>query len=194
MRFISKYAKYMVQVRPQIVEAYATGQTKVIQQPLVAAFDLGLVQGDERAIARQVFSFNGFAQEQDLVTVVEPDARISAFDSRLAQAELGWTDDERELVEAVLVDNARKLPEDLIVIEEIRAEPPWPTYDSFKGTKNALLKKIEEDGYDFAAVLAYERENQNRPEIVTALEQACDLKGEGLMVREQMVEEEELVG
>src|SRR5262245_33132497 len=104
MRFVSKYARYMVQVRPQIVEAYATGANKVVQPQLVATFAVDLVTGDERALARQHFSFNGFAQEQDLVTIVEPDARISAFDSRLAQAEQGWTDEERELVETVLTE------------------------------------------------------------------------------------------
>ena len=193
MRFVSKYAKYMVQVRPQIVEAYATGQSKVIQPQLIAAFDVAFVGSDERALARAHFSFNGFAQEQDLVTIVEPDARISAFDSRKAQAENGWTDEERQMVEAVLIDNARKLPEDLIVIEEVRAQAPWPTYDSFKGSPTALCKKIEEDGYDFLSVLNYERENQNRPEVISKLELACDLEDDGLRIQEQMPEEE-LVG
>jgi hypothetical protein len=195
MRFISKYAKYMVQVRPQIVEAYATGQSKVIQPQLIAAFDVALVTGEERALARQHFSFNGFAQEQDLVTVVEPDARISAFDSRLAQAEHGWSDEEREAVEALLTKNAEYLPEDLIRIERERLSPPWPSYDQFSGTRQQLAQKIEEDGYDVVDVLAYERENQNRPEIVAALELAADLVAEGLRLKEQMPDlEEELVG
>jgi hypothetical protein len=195
MRFVSKYAKYMFNVRSPITEHYATGQSKVIQSALVAVFDIALVNGDERALARQHFSFNGFAQEQDLVTVVEPDARISAFDSRLAQAEHGWTDEERELVESELIENAKRLPEDLIVVEEIRLDPPWPSYDRFGGTAKQLADKIEEDGYDFAEVLAYERENQNRPEVVTVLEHALDLVADGLMVREVLHEpEEELVG
>jgi len=195
MRFISKYAKYALQVRPQVVEAYATGATKIIQPQLVAAFSVGAATGEERALARQVFAFNGFYQEEDLVTVVPPDYRISAFDSRVAQAENGWNDEERELVEQALTREAEMLPQDLYRIEAPRATPPWPAYDGFKGTRNALIKKIEEDGFDFDLVLAYECENQNRPEIVAALEQAADLQSEGLMAREQMLPiEEELVG
>jgi len=195
MRFVSKYAKYMVNVRGPVVEYYATGQSKEIQRALVAAFDVALVDGEERALARQHFSFNGFAQEADMVTIVEPDARISAYDTRLAQTEQGWTDEERELVEQVLTENARRLPEDLILVEEVRLAPPWPTYDRFPGDAKQLLRKVEEDGYSFDDVLAYERENENRPEVIDLLEQALAYAAEGLMVRELMPElTEEVVG
>ena len=195
MRFVSKYTKYMVKIRDPIVEHYATGQSAEIQRGLIAAFDVSLVTGDERALARQHFSFNGFAQEQDLVTVVEPDARITAFDSRLAQAEHGWTDEERELVEQKLIEVARLVPEDIIVLEDVRLAPPWPAYDSYGGNAKQLVAKVEEDGFEFADVLAYERENQNRPEVVALLEQALIYAAEGLKAREVMPElEEELVG
>jgi len=194
MRYVSKYAKYMINVRKPIIEYYATGQQSTIQSEITAVFDVGLVSGDERALARSHFSFNGFSQEQDEVTIVEPDARISAYDTRLAQIENGWSDEERELVERALNEEAQRLPDDMIAIEETRTLPPWPNYDSFKGSRDQLLSKIEEDGFDFAQALAYERENQNRPEIVAALEQSVLLKQEGLMVREQLVQEEELLG
>jgi hypothetical protein len=193
MRFISKYAKYALQVRPQVVEAYATGATKIVQEQLVARFSIGEVTGDERSLARQYFAFNGFYQEEDLVTIVEPDYRISAFDSLKAQAQEGWTDEEREWVEKALLREAELDPQSLVAIEAKRATPPWPTYDAFTGTPAALCKKIEEDGYEFLAVLNYERENQNRPEVIAKLELACDLDDEGLRMGDQMPEEE-LVG
>jgi len=195
VRFISKYAKYALQVRPQVVEAYATGATKITQEQLVARFTIQAVTGDERALARQIFSFNGFYQEEDWVTIVEPDYRISAFDSLIAQVEEHWTDDERIAVEQALIRESEQHPQDVYMIEAKRAQIPWPTYDSFKGTPAALCKKIEEDGYSFADVLDYERENQNRPEVVAKLELAYNLADDGLRIAEQMPEsEEELVG
>lgn len=193
MRFVSKYANYMLHARRQIVESYATGESRVIQKQLLAAFEVGLVNGEERALARSHFSFNGFAQEQDLVTVVEPDARISAFDSRLAQAQNGWTDEERELVEKELIENARRLPDDLFVMEEILLSPPWPNYDRFAGDVSQLLMKIEDDGYDLDATLAYERENQNRSDVIYMLEKAIEHAADQPS-RAMREPEEELVG
>jgi hypothetical protein len=184
-----------MQIRPQIIEAYATGHTKIVQEQLVARFTVAQTSGEERALARQMWTFNGFYQEEDWVTIVEPDYRISAFDSEIAQREEGWTDDERVLVEQTLLREAERVPMDMIAIAVKRTEPPWPLYDQFKGTPVQLCNKIEEDGYEFASVLAYERENQNRPEVVAKLELACDLTDDGLRIQEQMPEaEEELVG
>ena len=191
MRFIAKYAKYAVQIQPQLSEAYASGATKIIQGAIIADFTIGEVSGEERALARQMWRFNGFYQEQDLVTIVEPDYRISAFDTRKAQAARGWSDETREQVERTLIEMAIETPQDLIRIEEIRLSPPWPTYDLFSGNRVQLVKKIIEDGFDLAEVLAYEVENQNRRELVAALEQALEDDGEPNTTPER---EEELVG
>jgi len=195
MRFVSKYARYILNVRRPITEYYATGQSKEVQRALVAQFDVAVANADERAQARQRFSFNGFAQEQDKVTIVEPDARISGYDTRLAQIEHGWSDEERELVEEELLKEVNRLPEDLFLVEEIRALPPWPTYDHYKGNAKQLIRKIEEDGFDFGEVLVYERENLDRPEVVDLLQEAIAFKGDGLAVHERILDPEEtLVG
>jgi len=186
MRVLSKYGQYKIQVRPQVTEAYATGQTKIIQSALVASFSLGEVNAEERAIARARFAFNGFYQEEDMVSVVEPDYRISAFDSLKAQTLNHWSDEEREQVEHTLRRSAERLPQDLIVMEEEKLDPPWPTYDSFPGTQAELLTKIDEDGFDLQTVLNYERENQNRDKLVAAMEKA-------LAVDAALEPEEELV-
>ena len=191
MRFIAKFGKYAVQVRPQVVEAYATGGVKIVQTQLKAEFSIHIATPEERALARQMWTFNGFYQEEDWVTIVEPDYRISAFDSILAQAELGWTDEEREQVEQTLTEIARKIPGDVIRVEQKRAVPPWPTYDHFPGTRADLLKKIADDGFDLAQVLVYERENQNRDEIVAFMEAALE---DEIPESAYLAEEEELVG
>jgi hypothetical protein len=185
MRFLSKYAKYIVSVQPQINESYATGHTKTIQRPIYAIFALDGVTGEERSLARAHFSFNGFYQNEDLVTIVEPDYRISLFDSEVAQRREGWSDEERLMVEAELIEKARLFPDDLLVIEEVRLTPPWPNYDSFSGAQPELLEKIHSDGYDYADVLAYERQAQNRPEVIAALERMLEEEPDTTPVMEE---------
>lgn len=189
MRFIAKYAKYRLQVRPQVVEAFASGGTRIAQEQMVAEFSIAEATGEERAFARQMWTFNGFYQEQDLVTIVEPDYRISAFDSLKAQTQHGWSDAEREIVERALIAVSIDTPQDVLRVEQVRLTAPWPTYDTYTGTRNQLLKKIAEDGYELEDVLAYERENQNRAEIVAALESALEEEPDTTPERE-----EELVG
>jgi hypothetical protein len=171
MRVLARYGRYSQQVRPQMSEAYANGVVKVTQTPLIAEFREGLMTPEERALCKQSWSFNGFYQEQDEVTPVEPDYRLGLFDSLKAQAESGWTDDERRLVEEALMRTAEREPNSIIVVHEAKLLPPWPTYDGFIGSVNDLCSKIIEDGFTLESVLAYEEENQDRPEIVAALKQ-----------------------
>lgn len=187
MRVIARYGRYAVQVRSQITEAYATGHTKVIQGQLIAHFHEGGLTPEERGLAKANWSFNGFYQEQDEVTPVEPDYRIGLFDSHVAQAQQGWSDEDRRTVEEELARLAVLYPTTLIVISQERALPPWPNFDSFTGSLNELCSKIVEDGYPFEGVLAYEEENQDRPEVVQALKQLID--DAVTAPREQQVEE-----
>ena len=176
MRFLSKYGKYIVSIQPQINESYATGHTKTIQRAIYATFSLDGVTGDDRALAREHFSFNGFYQEEDLVTIVDPSYRISCFDSLLAQQREGWSNDERIMVENTLIAKAQQFPDDVLVIEEIRLSPPWPTYDAFAGTQAELIAKLHEDGFDLAEVLAYELQEQKREEVIAALEAELEIE------------------
>lgn len=171
MRVIARYGRYAVQVRPRVTEAYATGASRVIQRDLVASFHEGGLSPEERALAKSSWSFNGFYQEQDEVTQVEPDYRIGVFDSIQAQNDAQWTDEERQSVEQELVRLAIDYPNTLLIIADERIAPPWPNYDAFTGSLNALCKKVMEDGYPLEAVLAYEEENQDRAEVVVALKQ-----------------------
>lgn len=190
MRFISRYGRNGVAIRGEIVESYASGGRQVVQTAIAAYFQPYLLSQEERQLAVSSFYFNGSYQEQDEVTMVPPDYRIGLFDSRVAQRDNGWSDEERTLVETKLLKLASDTPSDLLVVIEARAEAPWPRYDVFDGTLTDLMNKIVEDGYTLEAVLVYERENQNRPEIVEALEQMID---DGDVVP-TVVAEEELVG
>ena len=52
-------------------------------------------------------------------------------------------------------------------------------------TAEAIAKRVQEDGYEVAEVHAYERQNQNRQEVLDALE--------ALLLEEPAGEQEELI-
>ena len=169
MIFLSKFGNYCLSVRPQIREAYAQGMTREVQVPLYAQFSVQGLTAREREWALSHFTFNGTPQEMDEATHVQPDYRIGKFDSVIAQTSFNWSDEERIAVEQELIRTAEIVPQDLILLPEIVVPAPWPAYHEFKGTAAQLAKKVADDGYDPAEVLAYEIAHENRDEIVAAL-------------------------
>src|SRR5262245_64104274 len=175
MRFLARYGRYAVCVQPYRGEAFATGQVRELQKEIVAQFAPGGMQPLERelAIGHWGVRMNGHYQEMDEVTIPPPDFRIGVFDSEQAQAEHGWSNDEREHVERTLVENGRITGNVLAVPLTVHG-PPWPRYDDYTGTTDELVRKLIEEGYDLAAVLDYEKANQRRPDVVSALTALAD--------------------
>lgn len=190
MRFASKYGRFGVQIRPMVQEAYATGMAKVIQEPVYAMFEPWDLRPHERELCLARWSFNGFYQQEDEVTVLPPDHRIGVFDSLAAAALQGWPDVIREEVERVLIANA-SITDNIIVLPLSAFLPPWPRYDDFDGTSEALLAKLIEDGHSLEATLEYERSAQNRPEVIATLE---ELIADPDALLELQPEEETIVG
>jgi len=168
MRFISKYGRYGVCVRPQIQEAYATGMAKVIQEPVYAMFQVGELLAHERELAVSHWMFNGFYQDQDEVTIIPPDYRIGIFDSEQAAINNLWSDEIKLLVENTLLDLSSRF-DDMLAVPELRFAPPWPRYDEYTGSASALLRKLLDEGYDLQDVLDYEQQNQARPKVIEEL-------------------------
>jgi hypothetical protein len=185
MRFVSRYGRFGVQIRPERMEALGTGGVRILQEPVYAMFTPGGLEPIERELAVNRWAFNGLYQEQDEVTMVPPDYRIGVFDSVLAQLDNGWTDEIRESVEQTLTDLAERY-EDIIAIPRTFVPPPWPRYDDYSGSVGDLMARLVEDGHDLDAVLTYERATQNRPIIVASLE--------GLIAGEPERAQEEVVG
>lgn len=169
MRFISKWGRTKIQIQPIITENYATGLTSVIQKPLYAIFNEGGLRPEERELAMAAWTWNGFYQEQDEVTMVAPDYRIGVFDSELAQLNQDWTDEERLHVEADLVKYAAAF-EDLIEVPRVLIPPPWPNYDVYAGTPEQLVALLLDQGHDIERTIQYEKAMQNRPDVLAALE------------------------
>lgn len=74
----------------------------------------------------------------------------------------------------------------LIVAEELVDEPPWPKYDELRGrgqynTAEAIRQKVKEDGYDVNEVIAYEKRNARREDVIKALETLLILPDEALI-------------
>lgn len=175
MRFIAKYKRYQVIFQREIIEHFATGQEHEIQPALICEFDLyGSMRPHEITAARETFINYGLPTEVDMVTQIDPLTRFSVFDTELFQQQKRITDEKRIEMEQFLLS----LPEygtDFILVEEPKLAPPWPNYDSFRGVRGAptpiaIARKVEEDGFDALEVVAYERQNANRQEVIDALE------------------------
>lgn len=173
MIFIAKYGKYGLQVRPEVKEQYATGGERVIQTPLYANFTPGdvypLSPPEREEALNRFYLLGGMPQNVDEATHVEPDYRIGRFDTRQAQLDNQWSDEERELVEEKLLEASAIYPDALFRMPAIVSAAPWPAYDSFKGSPAQLAKKAYEDGHSLEDVIAYEMANQNRDAVIAAL-------------------------
>jgi len=190
MRFIAKYGRFSVAVRPLIQESFATGERRVLQEQLDAQFHEGALRPEERELAIATWTFNGSYQEQDEATTVAPDYRIGLFDSELAQMAHGWSEEDRMIVEQKLLRDIEDGDVNLIAVPRTLIPPPWPRYDDFTGTPQELVRRLLEDGHNFDAVITYERSMQNRPEVLAALEGSLGT-AEGFIDYEP---EEEVVG
>jgi hypothetical protein len=109
------------------------------------------------------------------------------FDSRVAQKGNGWSDEERELVEAKLSSRWG-----VVTVEPIKVKAPYPKYAAHRKTQGQrtvahsikdILATYESAGFDVEQAILFERQNGNDSEVIAALE--------GLL--EPEVVEEELV-
>jgi hypothetical protein len=155
MRFVSQYKSFGMQIRPIREMVLATGQVQVMVEPLYIRFWQGDISDAEIAAAEAHWpKFAGRTVERDQVTPTPLISRLSVFDTD--HEDHPWASDPevKEMVEEMLMSKAGG--KDYIHVPREKTAPPWPTYDDFKGNLNALLKRIEDDGYTLEAVLAYE--------------------------------------
>ena len=121
----------------------------------------------------------------DMVTPIPNDDRIDTFDTALID-DLKL----RARVEELMLahpDHGR----DFLHVEQPKLTKPWPRYDELKAggrgrtaelVVEQIMAKITEDGYLPDDVLAYERQNLNRPDVVEALEGLTRAKDEAPLV------------
>lgn len=175
LRAVSIYRNYggpTAQAEEKMV--LANGKEQILTKLLMAEpWTYGDVTEWERIKVMETFGqqFRGLTYDEN------PLHRLSTFDSLYAQSVHNWTDEEREIVE----NKIRTGPGngvDYIVVDTPRVPAPWPAYDNLKvvgkRTVEMVAEKIAETvselGIDPDRVLAYERENDNRPAVIAAVE------------------------
>ena len=171
MRFAAKYKNYSHGVRVGRFMVLADGQHQELTKELRAVFAPAakILTEPEIKIATDGLNHTGLPIDKNTNQHFSPRSRISGFDSVEAQEANGWTDDERELVEQVLLKSGDR-GRDFMLLEDapVLASKPWSTYDGTPGEKVVELAKALE--VPLAQVLAYEKANRNDAGLVYVLE------------------------
>lgn len=182
MRFVAKSAGYSITYKHDIVANFATGESQILQPLWNCQFKTVGIKAAEIAQAKLWAVNHGMPVEEDSVTPVDPGYRFGVFDTEEFQAEHaadifercpnGFDDGERRKLEEFLLAHQ---DEYYRVVEVVKLAAPWPNYDTFKGVRGEptgprIAARVLEDGYDIDAVLAYEKENRNRQDVLDALE------------------------
>lgn len=180
-RFVSKYENYKITARITVThEDVLRAPHLTPQRGLNADFYPALVTDWEREEANKHFvganRFNGLQMEEDEVTPIQP--RLGGFDSEIAAQTYGWSKEEREYVERFLDGNSAN-GMDYIRVEKAKLAPPWESYPKLtaqgRRTKEMVAAKIVEIAGEIGCpaerIIAFERENLNRPEVLTRVEE-----------------------
>jgi hypothetical protein len=185
MRFVSRSASFSAGNLRNSKEAIASPEMRVIDGKTVTSqaeayvvtpslpiqfSQAGLLQSDIDAGLAHWKTFPGLPIEEDEVTPANPveNGRIGVWDSVDWQAEYSLDDADREQAEKLLLTSPYYGTE-FIMVEEVKAVRPWPSYDDAHHNKIASL--AAELGL-VAEALAYEQENKQRPTVLEQLEAA----------------------
>lgn len=179
-RFVSPHRNYSHGIRehlPQRLGPY--GDHLPEQKALEAAFGPDLRTDEDVALAKSVFKFRGLAIYEN-GQPVDPTYRISVFDSEIAKMQNGWTDEEESLVVEGLRNNG---PIGQMYVERlpVAASVPWNGYDELTDVTRIVDLAVGTNA-DLDAVAKYERENQNRSDVLEALEAAGVAGAETIIV------------
>src|SRR5262245_51711335 len=158
MLFKSAYADFQVLVRSEAVNYHPATGVEISRIPALTA-NFGTHRGE-------------FEMPDYLTGGVHQGAVIMGhfFDSEAAQAENGWTDEERESVEAAILKIAQREPYLVAPIEDHvpAVEKPWPSYD--EQTAKEIVAVATSAGL-IPEAIRYENENKQRSTLIAELEQ-----------------------
>jgi hypothetical protein len=208
VRAISHIRRYGIVIFSEI-NRNVNGVIEEVRPLHVAEFMPGDITSEELTWAERFFKPHGRTYEADEVTPSALLGRMSSYDTeapanleRYAQIddiaagepipghrgetwEQGTT---KRLTEERLRQRVNGLAGDFAIVEQAPLSPPWPTYDEFKGYPRDIIEKLIEDGHHLPEALAYERQNQNRADLVEDLEATIEARREsGELVSEEDV-------
>lgn len=193
MRFVSHIRNFGVGILTRRAVIQASGAEQELVPGFQASFWQSDITAEELEFAERHFSPNGRTTEQDEVTLTPLIGRLSVYDTE-AEKEIAKYDaiDEQMLGETIpgsrgqiwergtlkaMVEeklSARAASsQTFALVVEAPMSPPWPAYDAFPGEVEDLVATIQAQGHHIPPIVVYERQNQNRPEVVAALEDAA---------------------
>lgn len=178
-RFVSRYGAYSHGVREEIAEHFAKG-TRVIQRGLEAQFGAHGLTDDDVQYALQTLAFHGLPEDRDTGLEVSGRSRLSLFDSEKYAKEKKLTDEEHDLIVDTLRESERN-GIDYVEIVPLPATLPWNGYDKLTSAETIVEITIATET-PVSSVLAYERENQNRADVIAALEEIGESEAEDAVV------------
>ena len=170
-RFASKYAKYSHGVPGE----YWDEKTKSWQKTgrtLEAAFRPGGLTEYEVETCLQSFSFHGRPFNQDTGEEVSGRHRLSIFDSEKAMQDNHWEQFEHDLV----VDALRKSEQiglEFIELTQPKRPAPWTGYDKLTDASE-IANVVLVTETPITDVISYEKENQDREDVLAELESLLD--------------------
>lgn len=165
-RFVSRYGNYSVGVQSKVEEHYGTGEGRVLKRRIDAQFQNHLVSEEDFAVALASFVFNGLPHDEETNQNISPRYRVSVWDSEWAKANEGFSDEEIDLIIEKLRTDPMLGPDHLEV--DVASKAPFQNYDNLSVPE--VLKVIELTGTPVESVIAYERENANRSDLLKRLE------------------------
>lgn len=153
MIFRSKASAYQVLVRPRVEILHPT---------------MGVVTSVTPELTAEFATHNGEYKytAPDGSEQYAADIRGHYFDSVQQAAEKGWTDEERELVEQIVLQQCQKTPEYVWVHEVPKPVAPWPKYDT---THHNQIPVLADQLGLVAEALAYEQATKKRDSVIEKL-------------------------
>ncbi len=173
-RFVSRFRNYRHGIQNGRMMVLADGQHQELKPEIVAAFKPAsqILSEEEIQFGVENLNHKGLPIDRDRNVSFSPRSRISGFDSEEFAREMGYSDEEHDLIVQVLRDSRRNG----IAFLELptsggsRLEKPWKTYE--QTPVRDVVKVAQAAGLDFADVLTYEKVNRNDPTVVLLLEDA----------------------
>lgn len=162
MRFASKSEEYNRTVRQPImglVQGPAGPERIATRDGIMAQFIQGGLTSFEKEQCRNRFTFLGQYEGEDVMR------RISLYDTEEAAKALEWDAETKAEVEQNLLEGQNEF---YFLLEEFRQPKPWPNYDEQRQAAK-IAETVSTLGLDVEAVIAYERENENRKAVIDAL-------------------------
>lgn len=167
MLFMSEKQKALTVRVAKPIFNVKTGEKIGQVRRLYANLERGYMPSWAIAVAEEKFAMGGKPP------TVPTQRWISSYDSVLAQAVEGWTDEERELIEKKLLEQG-----DVMMIEPPKISPPYAMYDKhrkvhgrrgFEQVTADIKAAYDLAGFDVNQAVRYEIQNLNDPGIVEFL-------------------------